>query len=43
LETGILILRPMKLIPYLVCAAIMLGTGGKEEPQKIELTNTDAL
>jgi len=31
------------LIPYLVCAAIMLGTKEKEEPQKIELTNTDAL
>jgi len=31
------------LIPYLICASIMLGTKEKETPQKMEITNADAI
>jgi len=31
------------LIPYLICASIMLSTKGKEEAQKIEITNSAQL
>lgn len=31
------------LVPYLVCASIMLGTKEKETPQKMEITNADAI
>lgn len=31
------------LIPYLICASIMLGVKEKETPQKVEITNGDAI